>query len=190
VNGCSTNLSNRATKRMGIGRIRREITVTLPRRRTVTKIVLVSALIILAVGGTVAFLTRPVELFRDIRTPFEIDFTENIQEILLVYENGTLIKPIIGGHGGEAPMRAYFDAPVLFHFHAYAPFYNQSAIYSKVDSNVINAWTTVGVNKLTFQITFKNQTTITYEHSVQEGCLYTPDSYAFYYFHVKPGIIL
>jgi len=175
---------------MGIGRIRREITVTLPRRRTVTKIVLVSALIILAVGGTVAFLTRPVELFRDIRTPFEIDFTENIQEILLVYENGTLIKPIIGGHGGEAPMRAYFDAPVLFHFHAYAPFYNQSAIYSKVDSNVINAWTIVGLNKLTFQITFRNQTTITYEHFVEEGCPYTPDGYTFYYFHVKPGIIL
>ncbi len=176
---------------MGIGRIPREITVTLPRRRTVTKIVSVSALIILAVGGTVAFLTHPVEVFRNIKTPFEIDFTENIQEISLVYENETLIKPTrISGHGGEAPMRAYFDPPVLFHFHAYAPFYNQSAIYSKVDSNTINAWTTVGVNKLTFQITFKNQTTITYEHFVQEGCLYTPDGYTFYYFHVKPGIIL
>jgi len=154
------------------------------------KIVLAGALIILAVGGAVVFLTRPVELFRDIRTPFEIDFAENIQEILLFYENGTLIKPTIGGHGGEAPMRARFDSPVLFHFRAYAPFYNQSVIYSKVDSNVINAWTTVGVNKLTFQIIFKNQTTITYEHFVQEGCPYTPDGYAFYYFHVKPGIIL
>jgi len=160
------------------------------RKRTVIKIVLVSALIILAVGGTFAFLTRPVELFREIRTPFEIDFTENIQELLLVYENGTLIRSTVGGHGGEAPMRARFNSPVLFHFHAYAPLYNQSAIYSKVDSNAINAWTTVGVNKLTFQITFKNQTTITYEHSVQEGCPYTPDGYTLYYFHVKPGIIL
>jgi len=62
--------------------------------------------------------------------------------------------------------------------------------YSKVDSNVINAWATVGVNKLTFQITFKNQTTITYEHFVEEGCPYTLDGYAFYYFHVKPGITL
>jgi len=174
----------------------KEITIILPRTRTVMKIVLAIALIMLAVGGTVAFLTRPVELFRDISTPFEIDFTENIQEILLVYENGTLIKPIIGGHGGEAPMRAYFGAPVLFHFHAYAPFYNQSAIYSKVDSNVINAWTTVGVNKLTFQITFNNQTTIAYEHLVQEGLMYTPSptspyfTTSPYYFHVKPGIIL
>jgi len=82
---------------MSFRRSGREIMITLPRRRTVTKIVLVSALIILAVGGTVAFLTRPVELFRDIRTPFEIDFTENIQEILLVYEDGTLIKPTVGG---------------------------------------------------------------------------------------------
>jgi len=175
----------------------REITITLPRKRRAIKITLVTVLIILAVGGTVAFLTRPVEVFRDIRTPFEIDFTENIQEILLVYENGSLIKPTrIGGHGGEAPMRAYFDTPVLFHFHAYAPFYNQSAIYSKVDSNVINAWTTVGVNKLTFQITFNNQTTIAYEHLVQEGLMYTPSptspyfTTSPYYFHVKPGIIL
>jgi len=166
----------------------REITITLPRTRTVMKIVLAIALMMLAVGGTVAFLTRPVELFRDIRTPFEIDFTENIQTLLLVYENGTLIKPIIGGHGGEAPMRAYFDAPVLFHFHAYAPFYNQSAIY--------DPWTTIGRNKLTFMITFNNQTTITYEHLVQEGLMYTPSptspyfTTSPYYFHVKPGIIL
>ena len=162
--------------------------VTLPRRRTVMKIVLAGALIILAVGGAVVFLTRPVELFRDIRTPFEIDFAENIQEILLFYENGTLIKPTIGGHGGEAPMRARFDSPVLFHFHAYAPFYNQSAIY--------DPWTTVGRNKLTFMITFNNQTTITYEHLVQEGLMYTPSptspyfTTSPYYFHVKPGIIL
>jgi len=154
----------------------------------VIKIVLVTVLIILAVRGTVIFLTRPVEVFRDIRTPFEVDFSENIQEILLVYENGTLIKPIIGGHGGEAPMRAYFDAPVLFHFHAYAPFYNQSAIY--------DPWMTVGRNKLMFMITFSNQTTITYEHLVQEGLMYTPSptspyfTTSPYYFHVKPGIIL
>jgi len=175
---------------MGFRRSGREITITLPRRRTVMKITLVAVLIILAVGGTVVFLTRSVELFRDIRTPFEVDFTENIQEILFVYENGTLIRPTVGGHGGEAPMRARFDSPVLFHFHAYAPFYNQSAIYSTIDGNVINAWTTVGRNKLTFQITFKNQTRIMYEHLVEEGCPYTPDGFAFYYFHVKPGIIL
>jgi len=162
------------------------------------KIVLAIALIVLTVGGTVAFLIRPVELFRDIRTPFEIDFTENIQELLLVYENGTLIKPTIGGHGGEAPMRAYFDAPVLFHFHAYAPFYNQSAIYSTVDGYVVDAWTTVGLNKLMFLITFKNQTNIKYEHFAQEGLMYTPGPWrtspyfttSSYYFHVKPGIIL
>jgi len=183
---------------MSIRRRGREITITLPEKRTVIKILVVSALIILAVGGTAAFLTRPVELFRDIRTPFEIDFTENIQEVLLVYENGTLIKPIIGGYGGEAPMRAYFDPPVLFHFHAYAPFYNQSAIYSTVDGYVVDAWTTVGLNKLTFLITFKNQTTITYEHFAQEGLMYTPSPWRTspyfttspYYFHVKPGIIL
>ena len=35
------------------------------------KFVLVSALIILVVGGTVAFLTGPVDVFRDIRTRFE-----------------------------------------------------------------------------------------------------------------------
>jgi hypothetical protein len=161
----------------------RQIIITLPRRRTVIKISLAIALIVLAVGGTVAYLTRPVEVLRDIRTPFEIDFTENLQGILLVYENGTLIKPTrIGGHGGEAPMRAYFDAPVLFHFHAYAPFYNQSAIY--------DPWTTVGRNSLTFLITFNNQTRITYEHLVEEGCPYTPDGYTLYYFHVKPGVIL
>jgi len=176
--------------KMSFGKRGRELIITLPTRRTVVKVALAVALIVLAVGGTVALLTGPVEVFRDIKTPFEVDFTENIQEILLVYENGTLIKPTVGGHGGEAPMRARFDAPVLFHFHAYAPFYNQSAIYSKVDSNIINAWTTVGVNKLTFQITFNNQTTITYEHSVEEGCPYTPDSFTPYYFHVKLGIIL
>jgi len=104
---------------------------------------------------------------------------------LLVYENGTLIKPTrIGGHGGEAPIRVCFDAPVLFHFHAYAPFYSQSA--TKVYSNAINAWTTVGVNKLTFQITFSNRATIMYGHLVEEGCPYTPDGYAPHYFHVKP----
>jgi len=169
----------------------REVVITIPRRQTVVKIALASALIILAVGGTVALLTRPIEVFRDIRTPFEVDFTENIQEVLLVYENGTLIRPRIGGHGGEAPMRARFDEPVLFHFHAYAPFYNQSAIYSKVDGNAIPAWTTIGRNRLTFLITFTNQTTITYEHFVQEGCAYTPPPYGGpYYFHVKPGIIL
>lgn len=130
------------------------------------------------------YLTRTFQVFREIRTPFKIDFTENIQEISLVYENGTLIKPTrIGGHGGEAPMRAYFDAPVLFHFHAYAPFYNQSAIF--------DPWTTVGRNSLTFLITFNNQTRITYEHLVEEGCAYTPHPYGGpYYFHVKPGIIL
>lgn len=167
---------------MSFRRRRRELIITLPPRRTVVKVALVVALIVLAVGGTVAFLTGPVEVFRDIRTPFEIDFTENIQEILLVYENGSLIRPRIGGHGGEAPMRAYFDAPVLFHFHAYAPFYNQSAIY--------DPWKTLERNNLTFLITFNNETTITYEHLVEEGCPYTPDGFAFYYFHVKPGIIL
>jgi len=183
---------------MSFRRRGREITITLPRKRTVLKALLVAMLIILAVFGTVIFLTHPVELFRDIRTPFEIDFTENIQTLLLVYENGTLIKPIIGGHGGEAPMRAYFDPPVLFHFHAYAPFYNQSAIYSTVDGYVVDAWTTVGLNKLTFLITFKNQTTITYEHFAQEGLMYTPSPWRTspyfttspYYFHIKPGIIL
>jgi len=169
---------------MSFTRRGREVIITLPRRRAVIKAILVVALIILGVGGTVAYLTHTVEVFREIRTPFEIDFTENIQEISLVYENGTLIKPTrISGHGGEAPMRAYFDAPVLFHFHAYAPFYNQSAIY--------NAWKTVGVNTIRFQITFDDQTTIMYEHFVEEGCAYTPLPYAGpYYFHVKPGIIL
>jgi len=176
---------------MSIRRKGRKIIISLPQRRTVIKIVLASSLIILVVSSIVVFLTRPVEVFRDIRTPFEVDFTENIEEILLVYENGSLIKPIIGGHGGEAPMRARFNAPVLFHFHAYAPFYNQSAIYSKIDGNVISAWTTIGSNKLTFLIILKNQTTITYEHLVQEGLAYTPSPYdGPYYFHVKPGIIL
>jgi len=99
----------------------REITITLPRTRTVMKIVLAIALIMLAVGGTVAFLTRPVELFRDIRTPFEIDFTENIQTLLLVYENGTLIKPIIGGHGGRGAYASLFRCACTFPFSRLCP---------------------------------------------------------------------
>jgi hypothetical protein len=144
------------------------------------KLLLATGLIILVLAGTVAILTHPVEVFRDIRTPFEIDYTSNIQAIMLVFENGTSIRGTIGGYSGDPPggVRAHFDAPVLFHFHGYAPFYDQSAIY--------DAWTTVGNNKLTFRITFTNQTTITYSHRVRDGLAYTPLPYGGpYYFHVN-----
>lgn len=148
------------------------------------KVLLVILLIILAVSGAVFFLTGPVEVFRDIRTPFEIDFAEDIAQIFLVSENGTLIKPAkIQGHPGDVAFgfRALFDYPHLFHFHAYAPFYNPSAIYQP--------WKTVGHNELTFVLIMENNVTIVYLHVVSEGAEYWGDG-EHYYFHVRPGISL
>ncbi len=42
------------------------------------KLIIATGLVILAVVGAVALLARPVEVFRDIVAPFEIDYTPNI----------------------------------------------------------------------------------------------------------------
>ena len=141
-------------------------------------------------SGTTFFLTRTVEVFRNIKTHFIVEKSEDITQILLVTRNGTLVKPETGTQWG-----ASFDYPYLFYFHASAPFYAfctasscERQVYVNSSSGVYLPWRTVGsgANWIPFQITVRNSTFL-YILQIPEGVEYW-DEGPTYWFKVNPAI--
>ncbi len=158
--------------------------------RSHTRLAAVALLILIVASGTVLFFTRSVEVFRNIRTRFIVEKSEDIAQIILVTRNGTLVKPVT-----VTQREASFDYPYLFYFHASAPFYAfcivsscEGQVYVNSSNSVYLPWRTVGsvANWIGFQITVRNSTFL-YVLQIPEGVEYW-DTGANYWFYVHPAI--